>query len=703
MLYIHKKIATFLFLPLLFILIPCLSFAQLPDTISPAREEIEQRIENMAENTDEELDYTELTGQLEYYQKRPLNLNTATAEELQELIILNDVQINNLINHIEKYGNLISIYELQAIDGFTMDAIRNLQPFVHVGDKEQQRHFSFQEMMKYGEHQTFIRYQRILEEQEGYAPITDSALEENPNSRYLGSQDKIYTRYRFKYYRNISWGITAEKDAGEEFFKGTRKDGYDFYSAHLYLEDMGILKAFSLGDYSVQFGQGLTAWSGLAFGKSSQAISIKKHAQGLMSFRSVDENRFLRGSGATIGYRGLEATAFYSNKNVDANIAGLDSVSDEVLYITSLQSSGFHRTPSELEDRDAIGEKIFGGHLAYKTRKLNIGVTAVKTKLDAKLEKQLNNYNHFEFTGKENLNTGLDYSYIFRNFNFFGEIGQSTSGGLGYLNGVLVSLHHYVSASLLHRHYDRDFHGLMSNAFSENSRTIDEDGIYTGLEIKPGDKWSFTAYSDRFKFPWLKYRTSAPSEGYEYFTQLVYTPSRRLEMYLRYRQEDKKANNHEEEDVMEYISKTSKKNIRFNIKYQLSENFFFKNRVAYVDYKAGKEPNSYGYLLLHDIKYRPGLKPYYFVLRYALFDTDTYDSRIYAYENDVLYAYSIPAYFYQGSRYYLLIKYRLTRQVDFWLRFAQTNYQNQNEIGSGKDIINGSTKSEVKAQLRIKF
>ncbi|MEZ4759397.1 MAG: hypothetical protein R2810_06365 [Flavobacteriales bacterium] len=55
------------------------------------------------------------------------------------------------------------------------------------------------------------------------------------NSRlYLGPSYKLYTRYRFRYRQNISFGITAEKDEGEEFFTGAQPDGFDFYSAHLF-------------------------------------------------------------------------------------------------------------------------------------------------------------------------------------------------------------------------------------------------------------------------------------------------------------------------------------------------------------------------------------------------------------------------------------------------------------------------------------
>ena len=113
--------------------------------------------------------------------------------------------------------------------------------------------------------------------------------------------------------------------------------------------------------------------------------------------------------------------------------------------------------------------------------------------------------------------------------------------------------------------------------------------------------------------------------------------------------------------------------------------------------------NSNGFLIYQDVLYRPDDKPFDITLRYALFDTDDYDARIYAYENDVLYAFSIPGYYYNGSRFYILLKWEILDNLDFWLRFSQTFFNNQSTIGSGLDEIEGNARSEIKVQLRLKF
>jgi hypothetical protein len=110
-----------------------------------------------------------------------------------------------------------------------------------------------------------------------------------------------------------------------------------------------------------------------------------------------------------------------------------------------------------------------------------------------------------------------------------------------------------------------------------------------------------------------------------------------------------------------------------------------------------------GFLSFFDIIYKPLLNPFSGVVRMQYFETNGYNSRLYAYENDVLYSYSIPVFYDKGYRYYITLNYDLTRQLSFWVRWAQTIYRNKDIIGSGLDEISGNKKSEIKLQARYSF
>ena len=696
--------------------LPLFTYGQ--DTTKTNDSEIQQKLENIAENsTDEEADYTTLVEVLIYSRENPINLNKTTKEELQSLQLLNDIQINNLLTHIEKNGKLITIYELQGISGFDLQTIQKILPYVKVTDNFTSAHFSPKEMFKNGQHTILFRYGRTLEEQTGFSAIDSSSLYKSINSRYIGSPDKLYARYRFTYGTNISWGITAEKDQGELFFKnkqkfnynwyekslkGNQKTGFDFYSAHFYLKNVKFIKALAIGDYQATFGQGLTIWSGQAFGKSPDIMSVKKSARGISPYTSVDENRFMRGAATTVGFKKIEATAFYSRKHVDANISDTTDTG-EAAKISSLQETGFHSTSSEIADKHAILQTIIGGNVSYKGKKFNVGISALNYQLNVDYKRALSYYNKFEFSSSKNFNVGADYNFIVRNFNFFGEASMSINGGKAFVNGVLISLDPRLSFTILHRYYQRNFQNLLSNGFAENSTAINEKGLYIGLAAKPTTTTSITAYYDRFEFPWLKYQVNAPSYGNDYMAQFNYTPSKKVDMYIRVRTRDKQKNT-TTVDVIDYLVPVKQSNYRFNISYTITKSIKLKNRIELIDYKLDNNKTEKGYLVYQDIVYSKMGKPFSFTFRYALFQTDSYNARIYAYENDVPGSYSIPSYYDRGSRFYIMLDYNLTRRIELWFRYSQTYYDNKTVISPGSlTEIKGNTKSEIKAQVKFKF
>jgi len=677
---------------------------ELPDTVQPPpinEELFQQRIESLAEEAEEDLDYSELIEELEVFLRNPINLNFATADDLRRLYFLNDIQINNLLNHISMFGRLISIYELQSIEGFDLAAIQAMLPYVSVSEERFRRHFRLDDMLREGNSQYFLRYQQLMEQQRGFSPIEPEELEANPNARYLGSPYRLYSRYRFTYYNNVSIGLTAEKDPGEEFFRGSQPHGFDFYSGHAFVRDFGRLKAAVVGDFQVQFGQGLTLWSGLAFGKSGEAVDIKKNGLGIRPYTSVDENNFMRGTGVTVGFGNFEATGFFSSKYRDANVLELDTVTGEALVITSLQQTGLHRTPRELENKNSVKETIYGGHLAWKHNNLSLGLTAYQMELGAEYRRNLSFYNQFDFNDRTNTNFGFDYNYISRNFNFFGEAAMSENGGHAFLNGVMMSLDTRLSLALLHRKYSKDYQSLFAAAFGENTRVVNEDGLYLGINARLSPQWRVSAYADHFSFPWMKFRTYLPSKGYEYLVQVNYRPRRGTEMYARYRIKNKPLNT-QEPDMIRHLEDVVRENYRFHISYQVSPSFTLRNRVELINFRFGQRKET-GYMVYQDVIFRSIASPWTFTLRYALFDTDGYDSRIYVYENDVLYAFSFPYYADKGTRAYLLARYRLTRRIDLYARLAQTWFSNRNSTGSGLDTVEGNTRTEIKAQMRIRF
>ena len=686
----------------------CWCFASSLTLLSQSEENkheiIQQRIEYLSENLEiEDIALEQITEDLYYFIDHKINLNKSNGEDLKALLLLTDIQIVALINYKKQFGKLISIYEIQAIPYWDLNTISLILPFIYVDDKFDQLQVSFKEFLKYGTFEMFLRYQRILEQKNGYQNVPDEVLQ-NTNSIYHGNPDRYYSRLRFTYRNNISTGITMEKDPGEAFFRRNNPYGFDFYSAHAFYQGGKYIRSVALGDYQIQIGQGLNLWVGHAFNKTSDVINIKKNARGLRPYASIDEVRFMRGGAIELAYKKIHLTTFGSVKRVSATLQqALDTLSQEEEFASAINMTGLHRTTSEIARKNALQERIFGSYVQYKTTALQIGLSAVHHSYDKVFERALQPYNQFDFRGRNLMNIGLDYNYVYKNTNFFGELVRSGSGAIGMLHGALIALDSRMSLSMLYRNYPRNFHTFYSQGFREGSRTQNEEGLYTGLFWKLHKRVTWDNYLDIFRFPWLRFQVNAPSQGYEFLSQITYRPDKKLELYARFRQQVRPRNSRENTFGIREVEDVIQRNYRVHFSYKVTESITLKSRVEFVGVQRKSREFEQGFLVYQDIIYKPKSSPISLSLRYAVFDTDSYDTRIYAFESNMLNVFYIPAHNGKGMRAYALLRYQFAKRFDLWVRYSIFMYENVNSIGSGPERINGNRRSDIGVQLRMRI
>lgn len=666
------------------ILIPTPCFAQADNDSL-----IEQVIEYIAENISEDQDYSEITERLNYLRKYPLDINKATKEQLYELVFISPVQIDKLIEHRTKSGLFLDLLELQSVDGLDIETVRWLSNFLILNPRDLLSEISLNKIVKNGEHDLIIRFGRILQQQKGFIS-SDSG-----KAVYSGSADRVFTRYRFNYNNKVFLSLNMEKDAGEPFLGHSAK-GFDFYSANIFLKGNRSIKKLIVGDYALQFGQGLTMWSGLSFGKGAGLTTVAKQGGGLRPYSSVNESSFLRGTSVTFDYRRVSVTPFVSYKKLDA------SLSDDESSIKSLSISGLHRTDPERKSKNTATQFVYGANAEYGKDELAVGVTAYRTMLDKPITSGNSLYEQYDFAGKSLTNLGFYYTYTFRNTYFFGEAAHSLSAGSAFVQGMMSSLSSRVSAVLLYRNYTRNYHSFFNQGLSEAAGAINETGFYAGLTVHFNSKVELTSHFDFFRFPWLRFRADAPSKGHEVSAQLAYSLSKKFKITGRFKLQQKEENS-AEISTTGGLADVEKQTGRIELFYKLNNSFSIRNRVEIATYKKGQAAKEFGFLSYQDVIYKPLSSRFSGNVRFAIFDTRSFNSRIYAYENDVLYGYSIPAYQGRGLRCYINARYILRRGVDAWLRYAMSSYADQETVGSGYDIISGSNRSDVKLQLRFQF
>lgn len=660
---------------------------------------------------EEDINYEDLYEVLFQRYRNPLNLNRANRDDLQSLFILSELQINNFLKYRAENGKLISIYELQTIPAFDPITIQKLLPFVNVEEDAVQAQPLLQRIASEKNRYLLIRYNQIPETRRGF---TDQAT---PNQRYLGSPGRFYSRFRVSHAQDFSIGFTLEKDDGEQFIwdPDTRRYGMDFISYHAYFQNKGKFRTIALGDYQIQIGQGLLLSGGFSVGKGAETVkTVRRSNIGILPYTSVLETNFLRGGAFTYKMGAFDVTGFYSRIRRDGNVqTDLDSLNLDRLVATDtsgLGTSGFHRTQSEILEKGVFLEQTTGANILFNNRErsLQVGATFLYTHYDNPV--RLSNSgrkdsirNQFRFEGQTNYNLGVNFSYNWRNFAFFGEAARSRSTGVAGLVGFVSSLSPSVEFSMLFRHYDRDFHSFFGSAFGESSINTNERGIYWGIKITPiQKKLILAAYYDRFSFPWLRFRVDAPSDGYEVLARATYNFSRRTSFYAQFRQEarDRNVSTSNSSEAFAPILEGLRRNYLINLDYRAEKIFRFRSRVQFSTFDFDGR-TSRGYALVQDLGLDFGKVR--FDTRFALFDTDDFDNRQYVYERNVLWTFSIPAYNGQGVRTYFLVRYKAAKNIDLWLRYARFDFLDRDQIGSGGDQIDGDTRSEITGQIRLKF
>lgn len=624
-------------------------------------EVIIDQIERMLEDSEEEVDYTELVEN--YWQIMDNKININNPDELNQLIDLHLVNvfiIENINSYRKNFGDIMMFDELKLIEGIDDMTLSILEPLICFEKQAVNDKLRIKDMLKHGKHQLIFQVERCLNEKEGYK-----------EQKYLGSPEKILLRYGFSYKNRIEFGFAMEKDPGE-----SRLD--DFISFHFLINNMKFIKTLALGDYQLAFGQGVTMGSGMAF--AAGGGSLMRKSKKIRASKSANETRYLRGIATTLNYKNLDFTIFYSNRKIDSN----------------MNSSGLHRTYNEIIKRNAITQQLFGGNISYRNANFQVGYTIHKTTLSCEISPEPRLYNTFYFRGKSLVNQGIDFYYVLHKFAFYGEAAISDNHAPAVLIGTTVQPAGYVDFTVFYRYYDKKYQNFYSNAFAAGSGTRNEKGLYLSASITFAPRWRLIATADFPQFDWIKTNAYAPSRAQKYNLRIEHQINNKSLFFIQLRYTDKEKNGPNENTYMRYLMHDRKMSLRFHIAYPIGNDFTLKNCVEYCKNKDVPTNNTC-YLIYQDVLYNPENQYFSFAFRYALFNSPT--GAVYAYENDILNSFAIGSLYHKGKRIYFLGKVKLRKRLSVNVKIAWTIYDDIDEIGSGLEKIDGNVKAEGKLQM----
>ena len=652
--------------------------------------EIENLIEiiinqNMNDEKDNIIDIALLQSELERLQQHPININSNDFEIFLRIGILTSNQYSAIQDHIKNYGQLLAIEELQQIRALDISLIKNLKPFISFNGISEIKTILTDNIVKESKKDLTIHYQRTVQKITAYM---------GPEPIYLGDPSRIMIKFSSRFYKRWKFGLNLEKDAGERFnWKiKEKKVGFDHVSAYLNYNGKGLIKSIIIGDFQVGFAQGLCYWRGFSFGKSSSSVPIRKIAFGIRPHTGMDEINYLRGLGIKIGNDRIQNTSFVSYRSLDA--IPLDST---LSSYRSILTSGYHRSALEINYASSLVEISWGNHFTYSLSNLDVGFTYAHQLLQNDLSAKKELYAFHYFSGKENYTFGMNADLTFNNAHLFAEVSRSANGSVAYLIASVITLDPRFSFSVLHRNYPTNYQAISSSAFGEASRNQNEKGIYFGIEFKLSRKTLINAYVDLYQFPWIRSAAVSPTIGNEWLFKITHKSTKRLISSFQYRYEK------DELKIPGIIANSSRTRHRLRIQNEHSINSSIKLRYRLeLHYLAFIEKRS-GYLFYTDLIIQSPDKPYTISLRYALFNTDDYTSRIYAYERDAYFSYSIKPYFNRGQKVYLLAKWSMNRLFTFVFRIAHSRFPYQSTIGSSNDLIEGNQRTDLTFQLRMRW
>lgn len=610
----------------------------------------------------------------------PININTATREDLESIPFLSSQQVESIMEYMYKYHTMQSLGELHMITNLDDVYARLLSYFIYIGNPPEKGFPHIGEILKYGKNEIVATTSIPTYKRDGYT-----------NGDYQGSNIKHWFRYTFSFGNIIKFGFTGAQDAGEPFFKGKNKLGYDYYSYYLMLRNIGKLKSLVVGRYRLKFGMGLVINNDYSFGKLATLQTLGRSTNSIREHSSRSEANYMQGTAATVSIsKGLDITGFVSYRDIDAT-PNKDSLST----LATITGNGYHRTVSEMARKHNTSIFAGGGNIRYFNNGFHIGMSAIYSSLNRELRPDTARiYKRWSAYGKRFWNAGVDYGYICGKFSFNGETATGDSHAVATINSLSYKLLGNLQIMALQRFYAYRYYGMYANSFSDAGSIQDESGIYLGINWNISRHTTVMMYTDYAYFAWPKYMQSFPeTHSWDNMIQLVYN-KKQFSILARYRLKIKQRDN---------ASKTALDNVnehrgRFQLGYVIG-NIQCRSQADIV--YSQQQTGSLGYMLSQSIFYK-----YHWISAAAsigYFHTADYQSRVYTYERGVMYNFSFPAFSGEGIRYSINLRTDINKNIMMIARVGTTDYLDRSVISSGPQQIHGSSQTDIDLQLRYKF
>jgi len=597
--------------------------------------------------------------------ERPVLINSGDEEEIARLFFLTDFQVKVLADYVARNGPVVTIYEIALLPGFDRNTVMLAAPYLSLD---------------------------VLPEgsagRGGTTTVIATASARLPSGDTDETAVRASLRLRHKG-ASFSYGLTAENDPGEPFgFRDTQ--GADFVSGHLMYERKGAVSRIIAGDYSLRFGEGLVYSSNGWQGSRLIAPSFMTGRTVISPYVSTEENNFFRGVGCVLGTMTSGLIVFVSSNAIDARKVRDPNDSSE--YISNLVKGGLHDTESGKSASNCLTESIAGFHLSTGKDMIRGGITASFTHFSLPFSAGASGAETvYDFSGNKLFNLGFDLKAGTGKILLFSEAAWSFPGSGALTGGIRAAPAGRVTLNLTGRLYAPDYYTFHANSYRSGSSVSNEYGIAGNVHVEAARHLFLSAGADIYRIPWLRYRSSAPSTGSSVELRGEYMPRDGLNLRLVYLASEREYDVEGDNRGVAPSRRDKREQLTAMLVFSPSETVRSTTRAGYCSLNGGEER---GYMLCQDLVLSFRTVPVRVWFRYALYSTDSYASRLYAWENDMLYGFSVPAMYGEGSRNTLMVSWKPLRSLELRAKYSVS----MREEDQGNEIAR-----DVRVQGKIVF
>jgi len=608
---------------------------------SDSLKSVEYVLNNFINSATIEKENSELYDLIEYYLENPIDLNAASKSDLMKLPFVDIDKVNQIILYRKSNTRIFSYGELKSSENISIKFIELLQIFTYLRRDE----------VKIVE-STFANYDFKIRSRINYGVQNKEGYE---SGYFEGSPLKLYNRIKLNVNSKVFVGALVEKDAGDKSY-------FDFYSFYFQVNNLVSGLNILAGYYTMEFGQGLAMWSPYSFSKSSDATnSIIKRARGISHYASAGEFAYLRGMAIEYSTKYFSVTSFYSIK-------------DNNYFETEKNTYGVSLSASPIENIN------FSAFYYQRPEEANHILSIIP-------DEEINKYLSFSYDA--------NYNNLFITGEF-----STYKKSIASINTLQLSIQNNFLLVASIRNYPNEYRSYYAKGFGETNRTTNEFGLYFGMKWKT-QFGIINFYLDQFKFPNEGSTIPLPSNGNEISISYSFNPIRNGNLFFRYFNENKDDLELIETENKIITRKTDK--FRCEFMFQLNSVLRLKSRIEVLEIsKSQTGMNESGLLLFQDFQYK--LKSKLTVYgRMIFFQTDSFASRIYEFENDLIGVMTNQPLWGTGIKWYLLLRYNPFSNFHLSVKYSELYKPNEAFLGSSYNLIEGNLDNKFSFQIDYSF